>query len=706
MAELKLGTTIGGSVAWHEGNDGSGSGLDADYLDGNHASAFALSGHTHSYLSAESDTLASVTGRGASTTTQIVLSGGGSAGGSDANGVYGLQVQGANSYACLELGVRNNYEAVIRSYGNDIHYFAGHWRSTATASEDHSHYWYTAKNGSTNWNTAKMRLDHNGMLTVSGAGVFNGITINQERENNARIYSNTTGAMGLLGVNSDGSYRWQIYGDGTTYGFLDSTWGNWDIQKTVNGNMNLRVSNNNYQVYHTGNVPGWITGNQTITLSGDVSGSGATSISVTVNQIDGWGFANTGNNSAVNANTLEQNGITYYSSGVDNFSGNSTDGALYSQFYSSSWQHQIAGDYREGNIAVRGKNNGTWSRWKPVPTITISDSAPGNETRGDLWWESDTGKLKIWYADANTEQWVDAVPIPDTSTFFSKAGGSITGPVVTNSSLTVGGNTFSKKTNITSNGAGWDDHLNLYSSDATNRWNVLVDSGASNRLRFAYNGSEKFYVNTSGEGYVSSTFTSGANITSNGGLGVANTSSSTGTGLSLYGGGSTGMVTYGISFAGTGTFGTHGSVTSDWATYFNMNNDSTRGWIFKTSDTKNTTGNVASISGGGTAVFNGNVTAYSDIRVKTNIKIIDNAVEKVMQLDGITYDRTDTPELGRQTGVIAQQVLKVLPEAVLGSEDTTYSVAYGNMVGLLIEAMKEQQKQIEELKAEVKALKG
>lgn len=54
MAELKLGTTIGGSVAWHEGNDGSGSGLDADYLDGNHASAFALSGHTHNYAGSSS----------------------------------------------------------------------------------------------------------------------------------------------------------------------------------------------------------------------------------------------------------------------------------------------------------------------------------------------------------------------------------------------------------------------------------------------------------------------------------------------------------------------------------------------------------------------------------------------------------------------------------------------------------------------------
>jgi hypothetical protein len=231
-----------------------------------------------SYLTALSDTLATVTARGASTATMLVLSGGGSVLGSDVNGVYGLQVQGANSYASLEIGVRNNYDAVLRSYGNDIHYFAGHWRTTATASEDHSHYWYTAKNGSTNWNVYKMRLDHNGLLTATGGGTFNGITINQERTTNARIYSATTGTMGLLGVNSDGTFRFQIYGDGTAYGFLDSTWGNWDIQKTVNGNMLLRVGGTNYTVYHSGNIPAYLTA-EADTLA-TVTGRGATTSSV------------------------------------------------------------------------------------------------------------------------------------------------------------------------------------------------------------------------------------------------------------------------------------------------------------------------------------------------------------------------------------------------------------------------------------------
>ena len=82
--------------------------------------------------------------------------------------------------------------------------------------------------------------------------------------------------------------------------------------------------------------------------------------------IDGVGFRNTGSNSSTNADNIESNGITYYTAGVTNFSGNATDGALYSQAYSSAWQHQIAGDYRSGQIALRGKNNGTWQSWRTV----------------------------------------------------------------------------------------------------------------------------------------------------------------------------------------------------------------------------------------------------------------------------------------------------------------------------------------------------
>ena len=98
---------------------------------------------------------------------------------------------------------------------------------------------------------------------------------------------------------------------------------------------------------------------------------------------------------------------------------------------------------------------------------------------------------------------------------------------------------------------------------------------------------------------------------------------------------------------------------------------------------------------------NGNITAYSDERLKADITPIENALAKVMSLGGYTYTRTDINQ--RQTGVLAQEVLKVLPEAVGGSEETNYTVAYGNMIGLLIEAIKEQQAQIDELTARLES---
>jgi len=103
----------------------------------------------------------------------------------------------------------------------------------------------------------------------------------------------------------------------------------------------------------------------------------------------------------------------------------------------------------------------------------------------------------------------------------------------------------------------------------------------------------------------------------------------------------------------------------------------------------------------GSFTATGNITAYSDIKLKDNITPIPDSIEKVKQIHGVTFDRIDTPELGRQMGVIAQDVEKVCPELVSIDEDGTKSVAYGHMVGLLIEAIKDQQKQIDKLKVKL-----
>jgi putative lipoic acid-binding regulatory protein len=107
------------------------------------------------------------------------------------------------------------------------------------------------------------------------------------------------------------------------------------------------------------------------------------------------------------------------------------------------------------------------------------------------------------------------------------------------------------------------------------------------------------------------------------------------------------------------------------------------------------------------------VAAYSDIRVKTDIETITEPLDKVLKLRGVTFRRTDDNASDRvMMGLIAQETEPIVPEVVVTNEnpksDKRYghkSISYGNLTGLLIEAVKEQQEQIEELKQQVKEIK-
>jgi len=98
------------------------------------------------------------------------------------------------------------------------------------------------------------------------------------------------------------------------------------------------------------------------------------------------------------------------------------------------------------------------------------------------------------------------------------------------------------------------------------------------------------------------------------------------------------------------------------------------------------------IVGSSSITASGDITAFSDMNLKSDIRTIPNALDKVSDMRGVYFNRDG--EAG--TGVIAQEVENILPEVVKDGEYK--SVAYGNMVGILIEAIKE-------LKAEVESLK-
>ena len=99
------------------------------------------------------------------------------------------------------------------------------------------------------------------------------------------------------------------------------------------------------------------------------------------------------------------------------------------------------------------------------------------------------------------------------------------------------------------------------------------------------------------------------------------------------------------------------------------------------------------MSAAGAATFNNDITAFSDERLKSDIRTIDNALNLVGDMRGVYFNRDGVAG----TGVIAQEIQNILPEVVHDKQEYL-SVAYGNMVGVLIEAIKELKKEVETLK--------
>ena len=105
-------------------------------------------------------------------------------------------------------------------------------------------------------------------LTVSGTSSFgNNVDINGNLEfgtnnykllngnvaNNLYLITGTSGSSGLSAFNSSSQWRWQIYGDGTSYGFLDANWGGWDLKKTINGAFQVDEGSGLQRVWNAGN---------------------------------------------------------------------------------------------------------------------------------------------------------------------------------------------------------------------------------------------------------------------------------------------------------------------------------------------------------------------------------------------------------------------------------------------------------------------
>ena len=155
-----------------------------------------------------------------------------------------------------------------------------------------------------------------------------------------------------------------------------------------------------------------------------------------------------------------------------------------------------------------------------------------------------------------------------------------------------------------------------------------------------------------------------------------------------------------LNAAGTGltwngsTLNVTGNVTAS-----SINNGNSTFTITSTTGTNSNTLTVGAGNGTGNAIYTtgtilaSDVTASSDRRMKSDIATISNALEIVKNMRGVYFTRLG--QSSRSVGVIAQEVEEVLPEVVHTGSDDMKSVSYGNIVGLLIEAVKELAEKME-----------
>ena len=409
-----------------------------------------------------------------------------------------------------------------------------------------------------------------------------------------------------------------------------------------------------HEIYHSGNLT---NNNQLSNGAGYVTSSGSVNYATTAgsaDSIDGVSFVNTGNNSAVNADTVASNCNAYYQSGVTNFSGNAGDGHLYGGVYSGDWQHQIAGDYRSGQIAIRGKNGGTWGSWYKVWSENNDGSGSGLDA--DKW---DGNEFSSYL-----NQDVKSTAQPTFNEIYND------GWFRTNNS---GEGMYNQATGA------------HFYSDGSQVWNLTGNSNnASVSLKFrgTHNGDIEAWLYADGAGH----------------YGWLNTAGSWKIRSYLIDGYSPNIYfEENNDETWTGNTGNDQGKIEYHANRFYIvaGANSTEVCKFRRAGT-----DVCTITNSGDVTAAGNVTAYSDIKLKENIEVIPNALDKVSALRGVTYNRKDLEDNPRQSGVIAQEVEEVLPEVVQTDEDGIKSVAYGNLVGLLIESIKELKAEVETLKAE------
>jgi hypothetical protein len=727
-----------GYLIWNSGNDGSGSGLDADLLDGQHASAFASASHTHAASDITSGTFDGArlpwnsndnfTGTyplvWKASNTPYTASWLNVNGTTDVLHTRGINLDGNISFTgdsrridlsggttssqnALIIGEQNVYGVRFRWDSGSALQFDGYWNSSTTGAENrdlgyidvNNRIWYLNQRVQANESLRSPQY-----YDSNNTGYY--------------IHGDGTSRLNILNVNAVGTSVGGIgkvmfpygaeYNSGSTTGAIKITL----PQSWTNTMMTMKITifdysiNESFEVHCGGyNYAGgggyWVNTHAKIIANGGIDrnfnvrfGHDGSKCCIIIGETSSsWSYPKVVVTEWVGGHSNEtfhkwDNGwdisiVTTLPSNIDQTRSNNQIGRYQKIIYDTDDTGYFLDPATAGNGTVL---NGVKLNYLGVGT---SANTSGN------YRINMSGSIDM---NANNIDYVNQLHFNDNVRFYDDGNDNYL-----NFKYGDGNNGGIKFLNGSTAQKGYlyaaDSGFGLLSANGT--WAVrTTDSGTFIDHR---TDSPIYYDSDNTAYYINGASTSSLNALNATRIGVNPSGSSTSRyGISLYAGYNSGEPTYGLLFTGT-SLGTHGAVTSDWATYFTMNNNTSRGWIFR----RVGSGNCASISAGGTASFNGDVIAYySDMRLKTKLGDIKDPIGKIQALNGFYYEPNEVAESygyekETRVGLSAQEVEAVLPEIVTDAPigDGYKTVDYAKLVPVLVEAIKEQQKQIDELKS-------
>ena len=730
-----------GSEVWHTGNGGSGSGLDADLLDGQQGSYYAANSSLNSYMPIRM------------TTPFAVIPTGGWAGYNLGNGTMlqasstGLPSGGTHGYWHVT-GRRDTSGGYVGLYFQDYSASSGMWigKSLTSADPTWERVWSAGTGGSGSGLDADLLDGQEGSyyapashvhsyLPLTGGTLTGNVSATRFRSTNGTIAPLSSSYTFSNVFTSEDSSTRVAYFDGNG-GNASVWWGNGANAHAAldssDGLLNVWVNPSNGSWY---NIADFSTSGLAITTGGLRVNGIAQSVVAQHDASSGWSAQIVSKNATTNvasflgswngyagvfAHTAALNAWApiYINAHSGSGQANVYTGPLYVNGSNLAWHAGNGGSGSGLDADLLDGQQGSYYYPASNPNgyqTTSGSVAQSNRVSGSAFATTGSPDSVLEYQQASGQSDTRLAPSTDwhnsirmghgnpynyySNTIAIRMTGGGSGTMFTQH---ISGNTpqgwrTQWDSSNGGSGSGLDaDLLDGYQS---------AEQGGNTIHRLASNGYSQLqnWTNVAGQGIFSTT-TNNAHfypnaVESYGTWRIDGTRNGY-TGIYLQNGGG---VVMGMYDAGGNGGEWAAAAGGGWHHYYH------RGNRCMGVAGSSTSGSYGLYEQGGGIYSTGNITAYSDRRVKENIRTIDNALETVEQMRGVYYNRIDDEEKKTVIGFIAQEVDEVegaKPLVTYAEDVDQYGVSYGNTAALLVEAIKDLSQQVKDLQSEIKEMKN